>query len=195
MGDSLFQRKPAANSSTPPTPHELIQKEVAHLKKRSTARLGDKPARTVSLWVLVVIGLGLLWLYAQDPILHAWYKDDAIKAYAYLHNHGTGKDADQLAGCGIMRPEEVVQLNQSLDPSATTYATPKDAAEVAQTVLAYVSSVKMLHTGHYESLDPVGRVRYTLFIRPGIPLPVAWDFLDPSVPDNVTPAPQPQPQP
>ena len=44
-----------------------------------------------------------------------------------------------------------------------------------------MTAVHLLHAGKYEQLDPVGRMRYLLFIRTGIVLPTQWSFLNPSV--------------
>ena len=43
-----------------------------------------------------------------------------------------------------------------------------------------MTNVQLLHAGKYQQLDPVGRMRYLIFIRTGIVLPTQWDFLDPS---------------
>ena len=179
MAHSLFQRKPHGPSA-PPTPHELIEREIVHLKKKKSVRYGDNP-RKMSLWLLVVAACGLVWLYLQDPIEHAWYKGEAIKAYVYLHNYGAGKEVDELAASGILQPEEVVQLNQRHGSFQDYYSTPEAAAHDALNIVSYMASVKELHAGRYEDLDPLGRMRYALFIRTGIVLPTAWQFLDPVV--------------
>ncbi len=44
-----------------------------------------------------------------------------------------------------------------------------------------MANVKLLHAGKYQTLDPVGRARYLLFIKTGIFLPTEWSFLDPTV--------------
>jgi hypothetical protein len=182
MAESLFRRK-TEEKQAPLTPHELIAHEVDHLKKRTTARHGNKPHRKYSIWLLVLVICALAGLWALDPIEHAWYRGDAISAYLYLHNYGAGKDADQLAACGILAPEEIGELNRRHGSYQDTYATPQAAARTAQTIVAYTNSVKQLHAGAYLNLDPVGRVRYYLFIRPGIYLPTSWNFLDPSLGD------------
>jgi hypothetical protein len=49
--------------------------------------------------------------------------------------------------------------------------------------MAYINSVKLLHDGKYDKLDTVGKVRYVLFVKPGLGafLPTQWHFLNPSV--------------
>ena len=44
-----------------------------------------------------------------------------------------------------------------------------------------MKDVHLLHEGQYKSLDPVGRMRYAIFIDLGIFLPTQWSFLDPAV--------------
>jgi hypothetical protein len=44
-----------------------------------------------------------------------------------------------------------------------------------------MTSVDLLQAGKYEKLDAVGKARYLLFVRFGIPLPTHWSFLEPSV--------------
>jgi hypothetical protein len=180
MAHSLFQRKNHSHSDEPPTPQELIEREVRHLKKGTSVRYGNRPQKR-SLWLVVLGFAGLIYLYIMDPVLHAWYKSDAIHAYLYLHNYGSGNEVNQLAGCGILSPDELAQLNLRQGSFQDYFATPKSAADHALTIANYVAQVKELHAGRYEDLDPVGRMRYALFIRTGLYLPTAWDFLDPSV--------------
>jgi len=180
MGDSLFQRKPPAKKAAT-SPYDLIAGEIEHLKNRPLARYGTQPRRRMSLWLVTVAGCALAWLYLMDPILHSWYRGEAISDYLYLHNYGTGKDADELAASGILRPDEIVTLNRQHGSYQDSYATPQAAARQAQTIIAYVASVRQLHAGAYGNLDTLGRVRYSLFIRPGLYVPTSWDWLDPHI--------------
>lgn len=178
MGESLFRRK----TTGPPrqlSPHELIEHEITHLKKGTSSRY-HKPQKR-SLWLVVLAALGLAWLYLMDPILHAWYKGEAIRDYLYLHNYGAGNEATELAASGILSPEEIHTLDERHGLYQDYYATPKAAADDADSIISYLDSVKQLHRGRYEELDPVGRMRYLLFIRTGLVLPTRWDFLDPGV--------------
>lgn len=182
MAESLFQRK----SDTKPahtSPLELIEREIEHLKKRTSVRYGANSPRKMSIWLLVLTGCALVGLYILDPIEHAWYKYDATKAYLYLHNYGASRDATMLAASGILRPDEIHQLDQRQGSYQDTYATPKAAAANAQDIVAYMRDVKQLHAGAFQNLDTIGRLRYNLFIRPGIFLPTSWDFLDPGIGD------------
>ena len=185
MGESLFQRKPdAASAPTSLTPHQMIEKEVEHLKKGKLARYGDKPVRKASIWLIVVTLCALVWLYIMDPVMHAWYKYEAAHAYRYLHNYGAGKEFAELAASGILSPEEIHQLDRSTQTDKDYYSTPRAGAQAAQTIVDYMASVKALHKGVYVNLDPVGRVRYTLFVRYGIIPPTSWNFLDPGIGNN-----------
>jgi hypothetical protein len=180
MAQSLFQRKVAPDHE-PPTPYDLIEPEIVHLKKGYSVRYGPKPRKKAPLWVVVLGFGGLAWLYLMDPLEHAWYKEEAVKAYHYLHSYGAGKKADELAASGILSPVEVARLNQQSGSYQDSYATPRDAANEAATIVTYMNSVRLLHAGRYEQLDPLGRMRYLLFIRTGLFLPTSWDFLDPAV--------------
>jgi hypothetical protein len=138
---------------------------------------------------VTIVGCGLGWLYLMDPILHAWYRSEAISAYLYLQSYGTGKDADELASSGILRPDEIVQLNRLHGSYQDYFSNPKAAAQEAQTIIAYMASVKQLHAGVYANLDAIDRLRYWLFIHHGILLPTSSDWLDPSIPEEQTEAP------
>ena len=72
-------------------------------------------------------------------------------------------------------------LNQQHGSYQDYYSTPQAAASEAVTIVNYLNSVKLLHASRYEQLDPLGRMRYLLFIRTGLFLPTSWSFLDPSV--------------
>jgi hypothetical protein len=185
MSSSLFQRRPVETAG-PATPHELIEKEVAHLKKGKTARYGDKPVRRASIWAFALVICALIGLYIMDPVLHAWYKSEAIHTYTYLHNFGTSEQAAELASSGILRPEEIVELDRSQLTYKEDYNTPRDALQASHTIIQYMASVRKLRDGKYEKLDFLGTLRYDLFIRNGLNTPTAWDSLDPvvNVPTN-----------
>ena len=181
MSQSLFQRNKVETAPAPVTPHELIHKEVAHLKKGKTARYGDKPVRRASMWALVGVISAVLWLFIMDPVIHAWYKSEAIHTYVYLHYFGTSEQAAELASSGILRPEEIVELNLSQQAYKDSYDSLREAQESSHKIIHYMDSVRRLHAGKYEKLDFIGMVRYDLFIRNGLNTPTAWDGLDPVV--------------
>ena len=53
----------------------------------------------------------------------------------------------------------------------------------ANEIIQYQTNVQLLHSGKYQKLDPVARMRYLLFVRTNLLLPISWDFLDPAVSD------------
>jgi len=180
MAESLFKRK-APERREPLSPYDLIEGEIVHLKKGYSVRYGSQPQRHTPMWVVVLGFCGLAYLYLFDPFAHAWYKGEAIKAYLYLHSYGAGKEASQLAASGIFSPDELTLLNQQHGSYQDYYATPQAAADEATTIVTYLTSVKLLHAGRYQELDPLGRMRYLLFIRTGLFLPTSWSILDPAV--------------
>jgi hypothetical protein len=119
----------------------------------------------------------------MDPILHAWYKGEAIRAYLYLHNYAAGPQAEELAVTQILSPEEVDTLNHRHGSFQDYYASPGAANRAAQTIINYMTALHLLHAGKYPQLDLVGKMRYFLFMRTGLIPPMAWSFLDPSVDD------------
>lgn len=181
MEKSLFQK--GGPRIAPPTPHELIEPEIVHLKKGYSIRHGKKMERRAPPWVVVLGFMGLAWLYLMDPIVHAWYKGEAMRTYLYLRSYGSTQQANRLATC-IFSPEEVAVLNDRQGSFRDYYSTPQAAERQANDIIEYEQNVKLLHAGKYQKLDPVGRMRYLLFIRTNLVLPISWDFLDPSVGSN-----------
>jgi hypothetical protein len=179
MAKSLFHKKNPEKPS--PTPHELIEPEVAHLTKGQSVRHGPRAKPKTPPWFFILAFCGLAWLYLIDPFLHAWYKGEAVRAYLYLHNYGSGPLADQLIATQIFSPDEIDILNHRHGAFQDYYVSPLAANHKAQTIINYMTAVHLLHAGKYQQLNLVGRMRYLLFIRTGIPLPTEWDFLDPSV--------------
>jgi hypothetical protein len=179
--ESLFRKNTPKGSS--PTPYELIEPEIVHLKKGYSIRYGSRPPRKAPVWVLILAFCGLAWLYLMDPLLHAWYKGEAIRTYLYLHNYGGGPQADNLIATRIFSRDEVNVLNRRQGSFQDYYASPEAANRKAEAIINYMTAVHLLHAGKYQQLDPVGRMRYVLFIRTGIVLPTEWSFLDPSVGD------------
>ncbi len=178
MGKSLFARK--APELRPPTNYELIEPEVVHLKKGYSIRYGQKqPKRSV--WLVVLGFCGLAYIYLMDPILHAWYKGEAAKTYLYLHNYGNAQAAQDLADSKILTYGDIQALNRRNGAFQDYFKSLKDAEAKSETITHYMNSVRLLHAGRYQELDPIGRMRWLLFIRTGIVLPTQWGFLDPSV--------------
>jgi len=181
MEKSLFHKKTPEGPA--PTPYELIEPEIVHLKKGYSIRYGARPKPKMPAWLVLLGFCGLAWLYLMDPLLHAWYKGEAVRTYLYLHNYGSGPLADSLVATQIFSPDEVQTLNHRQGSFQDYYSSPAAANREAGAIINYLANVHLLHAGAYQQLDPVGRMRYLLFIRTGIVLPTDWDFLDPSVGD------------
>lgn len=181
MGNSLFHRETPEENKAPPDPYHLIDKEIGHLKKGSSVRHGPKARNRTPNLLIVIAFCGLLWLYLMDPVYHAWYKGDAAQAYLYLRNFGSASDVADLAACGILSPEDLDNLNHRSGNYQDYYKSPDAAKQNAQTIIRYMANVKLLHEGKYQQLDPVGRLRYAVFIKFGIIVPTQWSFLDPTI--------------
>lgn len=181
MAKSLFQKNTPEDPS--PTPYELIEPEIVHLKKGYSIRHGPKAKKHTAPWLVILALCVLTWLYLMDPILHAWYKGEAIRTYLYLHNYDSGPLADSLLASQIFTPEEVNTLNSRQGSFQDYYSSPIAAENQAGVIINYMTNVRLLHAGKYETLDPIGRMRYAIFIYPGLVLPTQWSILDPSVGD------------
>ena len=160
--------------------YERIQRETSHLQKRKSVRDGKdvKPTRTP--WLLIALGLALLWLFFMDPFLHSFKKNDAIRDYLYLHNCGSDRKAAELAASGILSASEVEILNRRVGSFQDYYANAAAANQDADSIIAYMNGVAALHAGHYDALDWVGKVRYQLFVRFGIMPPTEFGLFEPS---------------
>ena len=180
MEKSLFRDKETPESR-PPDPYDLIDKEIGHLKKGSNVRHGPNAKNRTPNLLLILGFCGIAWLYLMDPFYHAWYKGDAVKAYLYLRNFGSASDVTNLVASGILNPEDLDNLNHRSGSYQDYYSSPDAAKKNAEAVINYMTSVKLLHAGKYQQLDPVGRMRYAVFLKFGIILPTDWPFLDPTV--------------
>ena len=181
MEKSLFRKDTPEGS--PPSPYELIGPEIGHLKKGASIRHGPKFKQSTPPWLIIIAFCALGWLYLMDPFYHAWYKGEAIRTYLYLHNYGTGPLADNLIATQIFTPDEVQILNHRTGSFQGYYVSPEAANHEAEKIIDYMTALHRLHIGQYQQLDPVGRMRYLLFIRPGLILPTQWSILDPTVAD------------
>jgi len=178
---SLFDKnKPDGRRAR--TPEELIEKEVRHLRKgQSTRHHNLSPSRTAT-WLLVLVIGALIWLYVMDPITYAWYKGEGVRTYLYLHSFGSGKLEQQLLLSGIFSSDEIEALKHRQGGAYQDYyATPQDAERQAKTIITHMENVRLLHEGKYQQLHWIGKLRYALFIRLGIPVPTQWSFLNPTI--------------
>ena len=177
---SLFSKDPGERKPLSTYAPERIEGEVAHLKKRGSVRDAKETRRTLGIWVSILAVAALVWLFCMDPLLYSFKRGDAIHAYLYLHSFGSEAKATAVAATGIITPNEVTYLNQRQGTFQDYFPTPARAAEVADSVIGYMKGVTDLHSGRYDRLDRIGKLRYQLFVRWGLHPPIHWDFLDPS---------------
>jgi len=176
--DSIFRRVPAPR---PKTAEELIAPEVGHLKKKGvTARDGKYKSRVTS-WIFTIAICALLALYFMDPFLYALHKTEAIRAYLYLHSSGAEASAQELAASGIFTDNEIAALNKRDGSFVDYFSSTTDAELSADAVVRYMSSMRSVRVGPYETLDPIGKLRYLLFTRSGLEPPITWTGLSPEI--------------
>jgi hypothetical protein len=178
---SLFGKDPGEQKPLSPYAHERIEKGVEHLKKRGPVRTPQEVRRTLGIWVTVLVVLGLLTLFFMDPVVYSFERGRAMDAYLYLHGFGSEDKVRALAATGIFTNNEVEFLNRRQGTFQDFFATPTAATQAADNVIGYMNGLVALHTGRYDRLDWLGKIRYQIFIRWGLETPTHWDFLDPSV--------------
>jgi hypothetical protein len=173
-----------ADSTPPGLPRfdrALIDKEIDHLKKRKGVRHAQESTHDWSKMLVVAAVLGVLWLYFMDVFLFSYNRGDAIRAYLYLHNYGDDQKATALANSGLLTPYEVAQLNRRQGSFQDYFNGTGPAEEKTAELIAYMDQVRALHERHYDSLSPVNKVRYGLFMETGLIPPTHWDELDSSI--------------
>jgi len=178
---SLFSKDPTARPPLPPYAIERIQKEIEHLRKRQSTR--DAAGKNLAFARLAASCAlcALVWLYFMDPFLYAFHKGDAIRTYLYLHNHGSEAKAQALAATRIFSNTEIDYMNHQQGSYQDYFASPQQAEQKADSIVNYMNGLNQLHTGQYDQLDPVGKLRYLLFVRTGLLPPSDWSTLNPSV--------------
>ena len=175
---------PKSLNAPAPGPYaiERIENEIAHLRKRESARHGPGHARTRRLaWFFILLGGALLWLFFMDPVLHAVRRSQAIRDYLYLHHYGSENRANELMASKIFSPNEIVMLNRRPGDFRGYYASPVEANRTEKVIVDYLQGVENLHRGKSDDLDVVGQIRFAMFIRLGINPPTQWNFLDPAI--------------
>ena len=181
---SLFSRNPEEKKPAPahsPFAPERLEKETAHLRNRRSVRHLDATRHRGWPWLLVLLVLGLLWLFCMDPVLYSFQRDDAIRDYLYLHNCGSDAKARELAASGVLTPNEVERLDRRIGSFQDYYANSAAADQKADEIIRYMKGLSDLRAGRYESLGTVGKIRYQLFVRFGLIPPVKWNIFTPEV--------------
>lgn len=177
---SLFDKDSGVDR--PLTNDERIAPEVAHLKKSTSVRHGPGAATRTSLpYLITLLVCALLWLYGMDPVLYAWHRNDAIKIYVYLHNYGSQAKINALLATHIFTHDEISTLDARQGSFQGYFTSATEAEDQADSIVKYIQSVQDLHDGKYDQLDTLGKIRYVLFIKPGLYVPTSWNALNPAV--------------
>lgn len=169
------------HSSQPQFDRSLIDKEIDHLKKRQGVRNAQEAKRGWAKMLVTAAVLGVVWLYFMDVFLFSWNRGDAIRVYLYLHNYGDDQKASALANSGLLTPYEVATLNKRQGSFQDYYNGTGPAEKKAGELIAYMDQVRALHERHYDSLSPVNKIRYGLFMETGLIPPTHWSGLNSSI--------------
>jgi hypothetical protein len=164
-----------------PFRRDLIEKEIAHLKKGRSVRTAGAEARGFSRVVMIAAILGAVALYVMDPLFFAYHRGDAIRAYLYLHNYGNDHKAAELAHSGYLSEYEQQVLDKRLGSFQDYFVGTEAAEKKADALILYLKGVHDLHHDAYAALTPVNKLRYVLFVKTGLNPPVRWEFLNPSI--------------
>jgi len=178
---SLFSKNPSLRPPLPPYSFERIEKEIDHLRKKGSVRNRKGESMMMARLVSSIAIGALLWLYFMDPFLYAYHKGDAIRAYLYLSHYGGAQKAQALVASEIISPSEQRTLDRRNGAYQDYFTGPAQAAQTADSIVSYMKGLSKLRTGQYDALDPIGKLRYILFVRMGLLPPVNWSSLDPAV--------------
>jgi len=160
---------------------EQIGPEIQHLEKGgSTVRVGKAHSKAGARAATIGI-CALLGLFFMDPFLYEMHKSTAIRAYVYLHSQGSDTSLQPLITSGIFSKDEIARLNKQRGLYQSDFSSTIDAETHAAGVVSFVNEMQALHRGDYEQLDPIGKLRYLIFVRIGLEPPTTWSGLNPSV--------------
>ncbi len=176
--DSLFHREPVAR---PLTIYERLAPEIEHLQKSASTRYGKGKSGGLTSWVIVLAISAVLGLFFMDPFLYALHRSEAIRTYLYLHSYDTDVTVQPLIASHILSKSEIGELDKKDGSFQNYFSSRQEAEEKAAAIVSYMNGLQMLRSGSYESLDPIGKLRYFLFVRSGIIPPVSWSSLNPTV--------------
>jgi len=178
---SLFTKDPTARAPLPPYSFERIEREIAHLRKSGSIRSKPGENLTVTRMVSFIAICALLWLYFMDPFLYAYHKGDAIRTYLYLSHYGGEQKAQALVATRIFTASEIRALNHRQGSFQDYFSSPAQADQTADSIMNYMNGLYYLQMGDYDALDPIGKLRYLLFIKTGLLPPTDWSGLTPTV--------------
>jgi hypothetical protein len=175
---SLFNRDPEKKPAPGHYDRERIEREIEHLSQRGSVRHGARrPRHHRGAWALTLVVI-LLGLFFMDPPLHSFHRNEAVRAYLYLHYYGSDKKAAELAATGIFTANEIDVLNHRQGSFQNYYSGPTEASNAADSIISYMKGVESLQRGDYQRMDPLSKFRYLLFFHFGLTTPTTWDIID-----------------
>ncbi len=176
--ESIFRKQPAARA---PSVYDRIGPEIRHLfKGGDPVRDAQSKSKTGAWAATVAIGI-LLVLFFMDPFLYSAHKSAAIRAYIYLHNYNSASATNALVATGMFSKDEILAMNDRHGAFQSYFSSPLEAELGAANAVAFMNGLHALHYGEYPELDPIGKIRYLLFIRMGLYPPTVWSGLNPSI--------------
>jgi hypothetical protein len=173
--------KSDAASTPSPFSRDLIEKEIAHLKKGRSVRQAQDSRRSKWRVFLFLLALALIGLYGMDPVLFSYNRGDAIDVYLYLHNYGNDREAETMVACGLLTPSDAQELRRRQGSFQDYFVGTKAAEDKAASLVHYMDGVHNLHDHRYDALTPLNKLRYILFIKPGLTPPISWSALNSSI--------------
>ena len=176
--ESIFSKD--ASAARVVTVYDRIGSEIAHLNKGSSVRDAGRTSKAGA-WAASIALFLLLGLFFMDPFLYSIHKATAIRAYLYLHSYGAASTTAELVGSGVFSKSEISEMDAQHGSFQSYFTSTTDAKDQAQSTVDFITSMRNLRYGHYQDLDPIGKLRYLLFIRIGLYPPSVWSGLNPSV--------------
>jgi hypothetical protein len=176
--ESIFSKDPAARTATV---YDRIGPEISHLQKGNSVRDRAEARNKKGAWAATIALFILLVLFFMDPFLFAMHKSSAIKAYIYLHNYGSSSSTQAMAASRMFSADELQTMNNRHGSFQSFFASPADAQEAATSAVDFMNKAHNLRYGDYDTLDPIGKLRYMLFIRIGLYPPIVWQGLNPTL--------------
>jgi len=176
--ESIFSKAPVARAATV---YDRIGPEISHLQKGSSVRDRANARNKRGAWIATIALFILLGLFFMDPFLFAMHKSSAIRAYIYLHNYGSDSATQALATSRMFSADELQTMNNRHGSFQSYFTSPSEANEAATSAVDFMNRIHNLRYGDYATLDPIGKLRYMLFIRMGLYPPIVWSGLNPSL--------------
>jgi hypothetical protein len=176
--ESIFHKAPVARAATV---YDRIGPEISHLQKGNSVRDRAEARNKKGTLIASIAILILLGLFFMDPFLFAMHKSNAIKAYIYLHNYGSNSSTQALAASHMFSADELQTMNNRHGSFQSLFTSPADAQAAADSAANFMNEAHHLRYGDYDTLDPIGKLRYMLFIRIGLHPPIIWQGLNPTL--------------